>query len=215
MSEVAKCSSSSSSVSKTPRLAPICRPLTASNLQKEQVWCEPSTMSIECPRNQLIRILCGFYGIDPTHSCPGAFKSGAEPTYCYSNSSYERLIAECDGRRKCVLSGEPDFVNGAGFSNPCPGYAKILLVQWECVEDVAYEPKANHTTIQTSFETSIKSTEICSLDSMTQYDSSACPNHSPYVPSFLTNLTSSSLDYPIFQQIICNSGKLFLTCPSK
>jgi hypothetical protein len=34
------------------------------------------------------------------------------------------------------------------------------------------------------------------------------------VPSFQTNSTSSSLDYPIHQQILCNVGKLILACPA-
>jgi hypothetical protein len=132
LTEIKKCSQDS-------KLDPICKPLTSTNLQKEKTWCEPSTMSIDCPRGQLIRILCGFYGIDPNYACAGAFKSGAEPTYCFSNSSYDKLVSECSGKRRCILSGDPDFVNGAGFSNPCPGFAKILLVQWECIEENSFQ----------------------------------------------------------------------------
>ncbi len=49
----------------------------------------------------------------------------------------------------------------------------------------------------------------------TDYDATddTCPKASPHVPKFQANATASSLDYPIYQQIVCNVGKLILTCP--
>jgi hypothetical protein len=195
---------------KDTKLGPICKPLMT-NLQKEKIWCEPSLMSIECPRGQVIRILCGFYGIDPNHECPGTFRSGAEPTYCYSNSSYDKLVSECSGKKKCVLSGDPDFVNGAGFTNPCPGYAKILLVQWECIDEslVHHVGAQNELLFASPNDGESPRLPLCELDQAIY-----CPETSPYVPKFLSNSTSHSIGYPIFEHILCSSGKLVLACPS-
>lgn len=200
---------------------PICPPLANPTTQTQQIWCEPSTMLIECPfPNQIISILCAFYGKDPNYQCPGAFYSPSEPSYCYSQSSVQKIKAQCTGKRTCQLSGDPDFVFGSGFLNPCPGFAKILFIQWECLDKNA---KSGAQEVQPTGQWNIggpgrnKSIEICdySRDEIEE----ECPwrtdvGSSPYVPKFLGNSTQTSFGYPIFQQIICNTGRIILLCPN-
>lgn len=206
---------------------PICPPLSSPSNQNQQIWCEPSTMLIECSANQVISILCAFYGKDPNYHCPGAFYSPSEPTYCYSQSSMQKIRSQCNDKRTCQLSGDPDFVFGSGFLNPCPGFAKILFIQWECVsgaiglhDSQTQLASSPHWSIMSSNKLTNKSNpneeEITKNLEYCDYSQEEieCSSSIPYVPRFLANSTETSFGYPIHQQIICNTGRIVLLCPN-
>lgn len=181
------------SIDKT--LRPVC-PNSNSTTLYQKIWCEPSTLKIRCPVGKVIHIICGFYGIDPNYDCEGTFKSGSEPTYCYSHTSTNKLISSCSGKQNCVLKGDPNFVLGANFENVCPGYAKILLVQWKCVE--AIEPEAKLQKINSNKINFCKSS----------YE----PNCFELFNFFPTLLDRNS-HYLNNKQIICDNSRVVLSCP--
>ena len=207
------------------RYPPICPPLHSPSTQNQQIWCEPSTMFIECAHAQVISILCAFYGKDPNYHCPGAFYSPSEPTYCYSQSSVQKIRSQCNGKRTCQLSGDPDFVFGSGFLNPCPGFAKILFIQWECVSGAVGLHDSQIQLQQQQQQWSIAASAVSAANRSKEsankieycdysQDKIDCPHVSPYIPRYLANSTHTSFGYPIHQQIICNTGRVVLLCPN-
>ena len=193
----------------------ICPPLTDPDKQYQKIWCEPSVMSIACGANQNIKILCSFYGIDPNFECSGAFRSNSRPTACYSQSSSEKIARACSGKRTCSLSGDPDFITQSGFIDPCIGFAKMLFIQWECIESeqenstkivYASNSKTNKTNIEKMF--------FCQNSSSLTSNNCSELSESPYMPKFIANSSTTNYEYPVYQQIICNNGKTFITCPS-
>lgn len=204
---------------------PICAPVDPTsndNQIQQQIWCEPSTMKIECSgANQLIEIVCGFYGKDPNFQCPGAFYSPSEPTYCYSASSIEKIKSTCSYKKSCSLTGDPDFVFGAGFLNPCPGFAKILFIQWRCVNVNSLNSTRARSFLDEDDDAradltpaNLDDSNFCTYPR--DEESIQCPPVDvEYEPDYLSNITKATyFDYPIYQQIICNTGKIVLLCPA-
>lgn len=176
-------------------LRPVCPDSNSTNIN-QKIWCEPSTLRIKCPIGKVIQILCGFYGIDPNYDCKGTFKSGSEPSYCYSQRSTNQLMSSCTGKQSCMLKGDPNFVLGSNFENVCPGYAKILLVQWNCVD--AINPPIEHHQV------SYPRMNFCKSSSELE-----CSK----VISFFPNLIDKKSIYPIYDQIVCDNSQVVLSCP--
>ncbi|CAF0920424.1 unnamed protein product [Brachionus calyciflorus] len=181
-------------------LKPICPLVNNSSEIQQKIWCEPSNMIIECPKNKLIKVMCGFYGIDANYECPGTFKSGSEPSYCYSQNSTRKIMNSCDGKQKCVLRGDPNFVIGSNFENVCAGYAKILFVQWQCQDELT--------------ELLIKEVEKSEKVNFCQFEKNVkCPKSSPFYSESIDNIYD--LEYPIYEQIACQNSKIVLSCPKE
>jgi hypothetical protein len=81
----------------------ICPALTDPVNQKEELWCDPTVMSIECDPGKVIMIRCAWYGIDANIKCSG-FTSGAP--VCYSQSSYDLVYSTCNGQNSCTFDGK-------------------------------------------------------------------------------------------------------------
>ncbi|RNA41242.1 rhamnose-binding lectin-like [Brachionus plicatilis] len=177
-------------------LKPVC-PNSNSSAINQNIWCEPSNLNIQCPDRKVIQILCGFYGIDANYNCLGTFKSGSEPSYCYSRNSSKKLMSSCTGKQKCFLRGDPNFVLGSNFENVCPGYAKILLVQWNCVDSM--EPVLEPLEVRTD-----QKIDFCK--------SSYEPKCSKLFNFFPTLLNTNSF-FPIYDQVICENSRVVLSCP--
>lgn len=196
MSTISSCS--------TVNASSICPALTDTSTQYEKYWCEPGvTMSITCPTDTVINILCAFYGIDPNIRCPDVNYVGS-PTACYSESSQTLVNTTCQGKQSCTLSGTTSFASDSGFSNVCSGYQNMLYVQWECVTSTA-------TTTSTSTTTST-TYPYCSQSYIEPTGTCVSSSFSPYTPVRLTNSTSTYFSYPIYEQTICQNGKLIIAC---
>ncbi|RNA02935.1 rhamnose-binding lectin-like [Brachionus plicatilis] len=173
-----------------------------SGAQHEIMICDSKPFSIECPNGHLISILCAFYGLDPNLRCPGTFYYGA-PSACYSKQSHDLVIENCHGKQNCTFRDETGTKYDIGFTEVCPGFQNILLIQWECVsnEQTTLQPPTTLTTLPT-----------CSTRPF--INASCDSTHSPYVPQPLTNSTLTHFSYPIYQQIVCQGSTLVLVCPS-
>lgn len=85
----------------------------------------------------------------------------------------------------------------------------MLLVQWQCISTT--------TTTTTSTTTTTKSTSSNSCANTTISLNGKCPDtnsFSPYEPTYLTNSTSTSFGYPIYQEIVCENSVIVLKCPT-
>lgn len=125
---------------------------------------------------KLIKILCAFYGIDPQYHCDG-FSIGA-PTSCFGSDSGIVITTLCQGRRSCLLSS--DYQPNAGFEDLCNSWVRVLLIQWQCVDD-----PMQTTTAMTSLRTLPFCQTYLTPDG-------TCPTTSPYFPSFVTFVSIDS-----------------------
>ncbi|CAF0770156.1 unnamed protein product [Brachionus calyciflorus] len=178
----------------------ICPQIT--NGQYEKINCNSNPFTIECPDDQVIKILCAFYGLDPNLRCPGTFYYGS-PSACYSKQSYNLVYENCNGKQNCTFSDDTNTKYDIGFNEVCPGYLNMLLIQWECVS----------TQVTTEAPQTTKSTlPIC--NSTPSINGTCDTSYSPYVPQALNNSTKTYFSYPIYQQIVCQGSTLILVCPA-
>jgi hypothetical protein len=98
----------------------------SSNLN-ENVWCDGSTMNITCKNDQVIDIICSFYGIHPSLKTCNIPTLANRPV-CYYASSKLRLKQVCNQQSSCSVS---NF--NMVFKDACAGLDKALFVQWKCV----------------------------------------------------------------------------------
>lgn len=110
---------------------PLVCPVVDVNLTpalEEKTWCDGSIMSIKCPSNQVIEIVCAFYGIHPAITeCPSIQLLTFKPV-CYFKSSFTIVNATCTRKNSCFLSSF-----STSFIDPCVDLDKALYVQWKCV----------------------------------------------------------------------------------
>ena len=176
-------------------------PTQSENNTKVNIFCEPTIMSLQCTSPYVIRIICAFYGIDSVTRCSGGYYYGA-PSSCYSNSSQTLVINSCNGKRSCILNGNPDF-SMSGFIDPCYGFTKALYVQWQCVLNVS------STTVVASTATS-NSLPYCKN---LVRPNGTCPKmSSPFQPEYLNSTQLYSFGYPIYQISICSGGLVNILC---
>ncbi len=167
-------------------------------------WCDASTTAyIECDDSAVINILCAFYGLDPNLRCKNVDYTGA-PTACYSNNSFEIVQHTCNGLSSCSIMTELEF------ENVCSGYSSMLYIQWECVNRKSLFDKKPFNNNE------IKKIPLCKPNYIFP-NITTCPSpdssFSPYIPQQLINSTTRHFDYPIYEQRICQNGKLVLACP--
>ena len=178
---------------------PICPILlNTTNLYFEQKWCEPTTMSINCNWGFVINIICSFYGIDPNFKCESGYYNGS-PNICYSDS-FLQVNSTCSGRQNCSLNGNPSFEKY--LINACNGYTNTLYIKWECVLNVF------HNNLKQIDDYKPK---IC-LHNDTHAPTGQCSNISKYEPEFLISPNVSNFEYPIYEKVICNGGKVVIKC---
>ena len=95
-------------------------------------WCDNglgngSIMNIQCSTNQLIEIVCAFYGKDPNIST--CSQQIAQSSICYFNSTITIVNNNCNGKNSCKISNFKST-----FSDPCDGgLDKTLFIQWKCI----------------------------------------------------------------------------------
>lgn len=112
---------------KTP---PICPEQTNDNRTFSQTWCDGQSMSIECPSNSNITIICAFYGLDASlDGSPCGISLLPYDPVCYLNSSFSQLDAKCTGQSYCMIYDITAFFTD---NDPCIDLEKQLHIQWRC-----------------------------------------------------------------------------------
>ncbi len=82
------------------------------------------------------------------------------------------------------------------------GYSNSLFIQWECIGTPTTTPTTSTTTYSLPY---------CATYTL---PTGSCPlTNSPYEPTFLTNSTTTSFNYPIYETGVCQFGKIVLNCP--
>ena len=176
-------------------------------------------LSISCPANTYIQIVCSFYGIDPVLRCAGGYYTGA-PTACYLKSSSETIFSLCNGKQRCSLDASTDF----SAADPCVSYAKMIYVQYRCVDSA--EKATGQLLLQQLESAAGSTTKSSSLDYDDPFDLSKlpycpryvelkgeCPESSHYEPKLLDDDTLISFGFPVNQQIVCDRSQLIINCP--
>jgi hypothetical protein len=82
-------------------------------------------LAIACPDSEVGGIDFASYG-RPLGNCSGGFTSNRT---CNAADSVSVVTTACLGKRSCVL-----YANNTQFggTDPCPGIAKVLAVEWSC-----------------------------------------------------------------------------------
>jgi hypothetical protein len=160
------------------------------------VNCEDDPVLIQCTAGNVIYVLCSFYGIDPVLNCPRGYLNGAQDM-CYTKTSSDTIFTRCHGKSSCSFS--PTESN---FLVICPGYGKIIVIQYKCVTSGL----ATTTTTTTPSPTTTTTTAQLQNQLCQVYSQDQCPVYSKYYPQSVATSTVTSFGEPIYEQVICDGG---------
>jgi hypothetical protein len=94
-----------------------------------QTWCDGATMTITCPANKKIQLICSYYGVHPSNTVCSASQLNV---LCYIKDLF-MIDIDCSGLNTCTIGGVPNFITNLQIDNPCDNLIKSLFVQWKCV----------------------------------------------------------------------------------
>lgn len=108
--------------------------------------CDGMTKQIQCPNNENIHVLQGFYGKWTSHNCKGETDKKDRLPSCNIDRKRATSLAReiCQGVNTCRLISDKSI-----FGNPCPNSSPYLYVTFFCM---APGQKLNHQKTESNEE---------------------------------------------------------------